>query len=302
MPSTNSLLVLNFCALLVGASAGVGLWAAFQIVKRVSEETPRRLAAVPMLFKLFLPFARMSAPFFQKQQWEGLRGRTDTRLVQAGRDQEFSPEEFLGIRLVYAVFFSGLGLFFVAIAQQMVISKPVTGLGLFMIVFGAFYPAMWLNGQIRGRHRSMQRALPNVLDLMTLSVEAGRDFLTSLHEILQGRPKDPLGHELERVFREVQLGKQRRHSLRDMAARVQQPDVTQVMETLAQADELGVSIGQILRILGDQMRQKRFAQAEKLANESPVKLLLPLFLFIFPAVVIIMLGPVLLNSLKYFSH
>jgi tight adherence protein C len=148
----------------------------------------------------------------------------------------------------------------------------------------------------------MQRALPNVLDLMTLSVEAGRDFLTSLHEILQGRAKDPLGHELERVFREVQLGKQRRQSLRDMASRVQQPDVTQVMETLAQADELGVSIGQILRILGDQMRQKRFAQAEKLANESPVKLLIPLFLFIFPAVIIIMLGPVLLNSLKYFSH
>ena len=167
-----------------------------------------------------------------------------------------------------------------------------------MILFGFLYPNLWLSTQIKARHRAMQRALPNVLDLMTLSVEAGRDFLTSLHEILQNRVRDPLGDELERVFREVQLGKQRRQSLRDMALRVQQPDVTQVMETLAQADELGVSIGQILRILGDQMRQKRFQQAEKLANESPVKLLFPLFIFIFPAVIIIMLGPVLLNAMK----
>ena len=296
----NTILVLNLCALLIGASVGCGLWAVSDLLKQLASNAPaRKLTVVPLLFKLFLPLARFFVPFFQKPQWEGLRGRTDSRLVQAGRDQEFSPEEFLGIRLVYGVVFSAAGIFGVAVAPYMVIGKLVTMLSLGLVAFGALYTEIWLSGQIRARHRSMQRALPNVLDLMTLSVEAGRDFLTALHEILQGRPADPLGQELERVFREVQLGKPRRQSLRDMAFRVQQPDVTTVMETLAQADELGVSIGQILRILGDQMRQKRFQHAEKLANESPVKLLFPLFLFIFPAVIIIMLGPVLLNSMRY---
>ena len=298
--SPNSILTLNLCALLIGASIGCCLWAVFDLLGKLAANAPaRKLTVVPLLFKLFLPMARLFVPFFQKPQWEGLRGRTDGRLVMAGRDQEFTPEEFLGLRTVYAIAFSALGILGVAIAPYMVISKLVTMLSLAMVIFGAIYPELWLGGQIRIRHRSMQRALPNVLDLMTLSVEAGRDFLTALHEILQQRQKDALGQELERVFREVQLGKARRQSLRDMATRVQQPDVTTVMETLAQADELGVSIGQILRILGDQMRQKRFAHAEKLANESPVKLLFPLFLFIFPAVIIIMLGPVLLDSMRH---
>ena len=122
-------LILNFCALLIGASIGVALWAILQQVGQFSTGTSRRLAAVPLLFKLFLPFARLTAPLFQSPQWEGMRGRTDSRLVQAGRDQEFSPEEFLGIRVVYAAFFSALGLTFVGIAPYMIISKPVTGLG-----------------------------------------------------------------------------------------------------------------------------------------------------------------------------
>ena len=107
-----------------------------------------------------------------------------------------------------------------------------------------------------------------------------------------------LGEELERVFREVQLGKQRREALRAMGKRSKQEDLQTVVDTLVQADELGVSIGHILRILGDQMRAKRFSRAEKLANESPVKLLFPLFIFIFPAVIIVMLGPILLRAFE----
>ena len=100
------------------------------------------------------------------------------------------------------------------------------------------------------------------------------------------------------MFREVQLGKTRRESLRDMAGRVGQSDLRSVTHALTQADELGVSIGAILRIQSDQMRVRRFQRAEKLANEAPVKMLFPLIAFIFPCVFIVLLGPVILEFIR----
>ena len=112
-------------------------------------------------------------------------------------------------------------------------------------------------------------------------------------------PVDPLGEELMRALREVQVGKTRREALRGLAARVQHPDISAVVSSLVQADELGVSLGTVLRIQADQMRVRRFQRAEKLAQEAPVKLLFPLIAFIFPAVFIVLLGPVLLELLRH---
>ncbi len=142
------------------------------------------------------------------------------------------------------------------------------------------------------RHRSIQRALPFVLDLLTLSVEAGLDFMNALQRNIERRAIDPLSEELIRVVREIQVGATRREALRAMGIRVGLSDLRQVVNALVQADELGVSIGSILRIQADQMRQRRFERAERLAHEAPVKMLGPLMLFIFPAVFIVLMGPV----------
>ncbi len=249
----------------------------------------------PLLFKLLLPLAKRLEPFLKGPQWEQAVKWSEVRLTMAGLIQTYTPEEFVALYILSAIVMMVLGFLF--IAMQMTLAML---LGVVLVVYGLLFPLLWLLNQVRLRHKSIQRALPNVLDLLTLSVEAGRDFLTALRDILRNRKIDPLGEELERVFREVQLGKQRRQALRAMADRVRQADLSTVVETLAQADELGVSIGHILRILGDQMRQKRFSMAEKQANESPVKLLLPLFLFIFPAVIIVMLGPILLRTYQRF--
>jgi len=101
-----------------------------------------------------------------------------------------------------------------------------------------------------------------------------------------------------RVIREIQLGKTRREALRDMSIRVNLPDLRSVVNALVQADELGVSIGAILRIQADQIRQRRFERAEKLANEAPVKMLGPLLFFIFPSVFLILLGPIVARLLE----
>ena len=104
---------------------------------------------------------------------------------------------------------------------------------------------------------------------------------------------DPLAEELLRVTAETQVGTPRREALRAFARRVAAPEVRSLVGALVQADELGVSIGGILRVQADQMRQRRFERAEKLANEAPVKLLGPLVLFVFPAVFLVLLGPIL---------
>ena len=293
MPAHITLSIL-LCSCLNSFAAATLTWVVLRRLSRIQPAGVQKAAEVPVLFRVFLPIARLFVPWLSRPELERVRSKTDARLVQAGRDQLLSPEEFLGLRLVYAAVFAVLAAVFMGTGVRL-----LAMFGFVLLVFGLVFPQFWLYSQIRVRHRAMQRALPNVLDLLTLSVEAGRDFLTALRDILQHREPDALGEELERVFREVQLGKQRRQALRNMAARVQQADLTLVVETLAQADELGVSIGHILRILGDQMRQKRFQHAEKLANESPVKLLFPLFVFIFPAVIIVMLGPVLMRSLNY---
>jgi tight adherence protein C len=98
---------------------------------------------------------------------------------------------------------------------------------------------------------------------------------------------------LLRVIREIQVGKTRREALRDMSRRVDLPDLRSVVNALVQADELGVAIGAILRIQADQMRQRRFERAEKLANEAPVKMLMPLMMCIFPSVFLILMGPII---------
>ena len=140
--------------------------------------------------------------------------------------------------------------------------------------------------------------MPFVLDLLTLSVEAGLDFMTAIQRTTERPVVDPLTEELLRVVREIQVGTPRRQALRAMSNRVNLPDMRSLVNALVQADELGVSIGSILRIQADQLRVRRFENAEKLANEAPVKLLAPLVICIFPCVFLILLGPVLFSLAK----
>jgi tight adherence protein C len=142
------------------------------------------------------------------------------------------------------------------------------------------------------------RSLPFVLDLLTLSVEAGMDFISALQRNCKSRRLDPLNEELLRMTKEIQVGLSRREALKGMAERVQQSDLKSVANALIQADELGVSIGAMLRIQSEQLRSRRFDRAEKLAAEAPVKMLGPLMLCIFPAVFIILLVPIISQAMK----
>lgn len=265
----------------------------------------RRERRLPLLYRILLPFAPNLAPLLDRLARAERRKRLDQRLAAAGFEGLLDARQLMALRVLLLL---GAGPVLVGVlvfllaqvpggAGQALRHRAIFFYGA-MILFLFVHPDWWLRRELARRHRRVVRALPFVLDLLTLSVEAGLDFMTALKRIVDRRTVDALGEEFIRVFREVQLGKTRRDALRDMAARVDQPDLRSVISALVQADELGVSVGAILRIQSDQMRTRRFLQAEKRANEAPVRMLFPLIGFIFPAVFIVLLGPVFVQFIR----
>jgi len=224
----------------------------------------RQERALPLVFKMLLPLAPNFSRFLSRPVFRKEIERSSSLLVQGGFEGLLSGEEFVALKL-------------------MLLWIP---------------PDIWLHRSVKRRHLSIMKALPFVLDLLTLSVEAGMDFISALQRNCQSRKLDALNEELLRMTKEIQIGTSRRDALRNMSDRVRQSDLKSVAYALIQADELGVSIGAILRIQSEQLRSRRFDRAEKLANEAPTKMLGPLMLCIFPAVFIILLGPVLVQAMK----
>jgi tight adherence protein C len=142
------------------------------------------------------------------------------------------------------------------------------------------------------RQRSIVRALPYAIDLLTLAVEAGLDFTAALSKVVEKGRKGPLADELSIAIRELKLGKTREEALRNLARRIDLPPLGSFVQALVQADRMGTPLGKVLRVLSTQMRVERTQRAEKLANEAPVKLVLPLVFFIFPTLFLMLFGPI----------
>jgi len=247
---------------------------------------------IPVMFKLLYPFVAMTRRWANSKAFDAWRGMMRTKLQMAGYDDVIPAEDFTALRLLFIVV--GLGLAFAGVFSKQPMGCIIVG-GLLTI-----YPGAWLNGVIKKRHNSIMKALPNVLDLLTLSVESGKDLVSALRDILARRKMDDLGEELMRTFQEIQLGRKRSEALKAMGDRVRQVDLSATLNAIVQAEELGVSIAQLLRIQGDTQRAKRFAMAEKQANEAPVKIIIPVVLFILPAVFIILMGPLIMTTINQF--
>ncbi|HEY1789992.1 MAG TPA: type II secretion system F family protein [Verrucomicrobiae bacterium] len=175
--------------------------------------------------------------------------------------------------------------------------KQVLVYAAFMLI-GFIFPAMNLGEQAKKRQKSIMLQLPNTLDLLTISVEAGLDFMSAMRRVVEKHPEGPLKEELERFFKQTELGRPRREALREMSNRVQLQDLSAVISSLIQADRLGVSIGPILNVQSEMLRIRRGQRAEKLAQEAPVKMMMPLIICILPSVFIMILAPVIIQMLQ----
>lgn len=287
------------------AAAGIG-WYMASVAREVTYVTladgRRQERSLPLSFKMLLPFVGnldglVSRPSFAKEV-----EKADWMLVAGGYEGLLNGREFVALRLLTPAVMGVIWTLVVLLLGEVLpdsmfvscrMAFCLMGVGLF-----ALQPTLWLQGAIKKRHLAIMKALPFVLDILTLSVEAGMDFISALQRNCESRKMDALNEELLRMTKEIQVGSSRKQALKSMADRARQPDLKSVAYALIQADELGVSIGSILRIQSEQLRARRFDRAEKLANEAPTKMLGPLMLCIFPAVFIILLGPVLVQAMK----
>jgi tight adherence protein C len=298
--------LLKWLAITGWSAAAAGLaWYCLNIARQITYVTladgRQQERGLPLVFRLLLPLAHNLDPLVSRPSLASTCALCERRLVAAGFEGLLSGREFVAIKFLLPGVFGIVWLLALRLAGRLLpsLADNATLFSFAGLLALYLYPVLWLRQTLAKRHRSIQRALPFVLDLLTLAVEAGLDFMTALQRNTERRQLDALNEELIRMIREIQLGTPRRVALRNMGQRVDLAELRSVTYALIQADELGVSIGAILRIQADQLRQRRFDRAEKLANEAPVKMLGPLMLFIFPAVFIILLGPILTGAVGH---
>ncbi|HET9773227.1 MAG TPA: type II secretion system F family protein [Acidimicrobiia bacterium] len=217
------------------------------------------------------------------------------KILIAGVSSKIGPEEFVVMQGI------GLG---AGILLGLLVGKTsgYNGFGLLRIVailagIGVFAPVAWLRRKQDERQQSIKRDLPDVLDLLAISVEAGVGFEGAV-EVVTRHFESPLATELGRLLQEMELGLPRREALQNLKRRTEVPELSNFVLILVQADALGMPIGRVLRTQAVEMRLKRKQWAREKAARLPVKILLPLTVFILPALFVVILGPAAISISK----
>jgi tight adherence protein C len=220
------------------------------------------------------------------------------KLRAAGLGQSMTPQMYLAIKgglIGICVFFG----FVLAVAG---IVPLVLGVGIATAgsAIGFIAPDFYINSRVRQRQATMQGDLPNVLDLLCVSVEAGLGFDSALVKLSE-RMGGPMVEEFDLVLHEMRIGESRGAALKNLADRVDVPEIAQFARAITQADQLGIALSRILRVQSHDMRIKRQLAAEERAMKAPIKMLFPTVIFIFPAMFVVALGPAALNLVTAFS-
>jgi tight adherence protein C len=220
------------------------------------------------------------------------------KLVAAGTGDQQSLDRFLAIRVITVV--AAPIAAFVAYSRA-----PVDGAGrliLTLIVAAVFIvgPDSILDRKVEDRKYEIRRKLPDVMDLLVISVEAGLGFEQALDRTVASVP-GPLTDEFSRMLGEVRAGSTRADAMRALDARTDVPEIRSFVLAILQADTFGVSIGRVLRAQADEMRVKRRQLAQERAAKAPVKMLLPMVFCIFPSLFVIVLGPAAINIVDQFG-
>jgi tight adherence protein C len=220
----------------------------------------------------------------------------EAKLLSAGLARKVTPTAFLATKAALGV----AGLAFGTIVGGTLGGKLAALPFAFLCTFIGFaLPGMVLTMKVRARKEMLRMQLPDALDLLAVSVEAGLGFdgaIAKLTEHMEG----PLAEEFGLTLGEMRIGESRADALKRMSERVDAPELSSFTRAIIQADQLGTSLGRILRVQAADTRMRRQAQAEEKAMKAPIKMLFPTVLFIFPAMFLVILGPAFLNLDKLF--
>ncbi len=262
------------------------------------ESLRERELLVPLRDRVVAPLLEGLTGLGKRFTPAGYLEQTSKKLVSAGRSGQDSLDRFLAIRVITVVL-APVGAY---LAYQYV---PVGGFGQIMAVLltaGVFVagPDAILNRKVEERAFELRRKLPDVMDLLVISVEAGLGFEQALDRTCAAVP-GPLTQEFSRMLGEVRAGASRSDAMRAMDARTNLPEIRSFVLAILQADTFGVSIGRVLRAQADEMRIKRRQLAQERAAKAPVKMLIPMVFCIFPALFVIVLGPAALQIADTFG-
>jgi tight adherence protein C len=252
----------------------------------------------PFIERVVYPAAQRFGELAQRFTPQNAIAHTRNQLEMANAPKRVNPTIFLSSRLLVGV---SLGLLMVLLfsLSPSVSLLSLRGIGLTLLMAGAgfFVPNLLLNRRIRKRQHEILMALPDALDLLTICVEAGLGFDAALRRVVEKWEND-LSDAFGRVLQEIQLGKLRREALRDMSDRMGINEMDSFIAAVIQSEQLGVSLARVLRVQSDAMRIRRRQRAEENAQKAPIKMLLPMALLIFPTIMIILLGPAILQIMQ----
>lgn len=285
---------LLFLSLFFAFSLGLALWSALSLNEEARSGSAKvdEMFTDSVVFRVMLPYIQTLGGYVEKQPaFDGQRAEIAKKLNAAGKSDAITPSEFIATQIIAGFSMALTGsLFDYLLEMDMVLEIP-----LMFLLLGFFLPLYSLSEAAKARQKEIRRTIPYSLDLLTLAVEAGLDFTTALSRIAHKIGENAFGREIKRLVRDLNMGKSRAQSLRDMAERTGVEELKTVVAALIQADELGSSLGPTLRVQASDMRRRRFDAAEKAAMEAPVKMLAPLVLFIFPTVFMIIFGPIVIQ-------
>ena len=221
-----------------------------------------------------------------------------TKLDAAGNPRHFGVVEYIGTKVLSIAVIIPVG---VLALRLLPLPRVMEWLMLMLVVgIGIWLPDIILQRIIETRQVTIRRALPDVIDLLAISVEAGIGFDGAVQKVVE-RARSPLELELGRVLEQVRLGKSRGEALEEMGRRSNVPELITFTAAVTQAEVLGISIAKVLRSQANTARERRTQRARELAAQLPVKLLFPLVMFIFPSLFVVILGPGLIRIYEIFK-
>jgi tight adherence protein C len=252
----------------------------------------------PFLDRVLVPFIAGVGALVKRITPIGMRERIARKVVLAGSPVGLDAEKVAAFKVLGIVGGGAIGL---VLALLMGVSgRLVPGVAVFGAVFGYLIPGAGLGQKAIGRQDIIRRALPDTMDLLTVSVEAGLGFDAALAHVRRNVP-GPLSDEIGRMLQEMQLGVSRVDSFRHLADRTDIDELKAFVLAMVQADIFGISISKVLRSQAKDLRTKRRQRAEEIGMKIPVKLLFPMIFCILPSMFVVLVGPGIIRIMEDFT-
>jgi len=251
----------------------------------------------PFSQRIIIPIAKRMGEFVMRFTPQNAITSMSKKMEMAGNPGNMDPAVMFALRFLGIPF----GAIFIVLDYIAAPGSFMDGKGLLFALpaalIGFYLPDLLLQSRIDKRQKEIRKAMPDGLDLLTICVEAGLGFDAAMSKLYE-KWDNEMGRAFGRVVREIQLGKLRREALRDMADRLGVSEMSSFVAAVIQSEQLGVSMAHVLRIQSDQMRIRRRQIAEEEAHKAPIKMLLPMAIFIFPALCIVLMTPAFLILLE----